>query len=383
MAGENGATQSGVQERDSGHIDESQDRPLTPREQALADIKKTRLVALADEIVEGADGDESRRPTFSTDDEDERLAAANDQAEEERRAAAAKSKDQPAPKDEPLGDAAGPVVFAGDPSKTLVKVKIDGVEYERPLDKVLADVQKAGAADKRLQEATELLAAARAAKPADTAVDKPGDNPGNNDEQPSADTAKLSKEYSAALFEGDEDKAAKILQQTIDAGVQAALSRLPNGGPGRIEATQDIVDQITQRVTDKTLNETALARSQADYPQLYADPIIQAIAHDKIVARRQEGQTFPEALAAVEAEFAKSMNWTPKSSERQPSDSQPNRERVVRREAKRGIDTLPTASARRAGGPADDTPPPLDERDRASRGIDQLRRGRPEQSMVG
>jgi hypothetical protein len=365
MAGEQGATQPGVQEREGGHVDESKERPLTPREEALAAIASKRRDAISDEMVEaGMDP----------------LPDRDEPAPKPKPAPVAAKKD-----DEQLDDAATQLDkqshgmrFDGDPSKTLVTVKIDGDEITLPLDKVLANYQKSGAAEKRLEEATRLRDDARRAAtapapgpaPAPAAADAPA--PAEPEpKKPKTDP----RAFSSALFEGDEDKAAAAFEAAVAERVDAAIERMKaEGGAGA--ATPEAIRAAVAEARQQEVVAAVLQESQAAYPKLYSSRVFQAEAADRIERRMAEGVAWADALGEVSSQMADEFGWKKQG---QPAPKPGDRQRNERLEARKaGIDRLPTASARRPGD--SDTPPPMDELERAGRGIEFLRKTRPSQS---
>lgn len=221
-----------------------------------------------------------------------------------------------------------------------VKVKVDGVETEVPLDEVVRQYQKNSSADKRLAEATRLLREAQEtaaqrllqeqqiAQVAAPVAQEPAGAP----------NAETGKEFLKALFEGDEENALAKLQELTMAGRQAA--------PQVPQPTLDI-DQISnavaQHVQQKLAVESALAKNRADYPQLYADPDVEALALSKIQRIREaEGSDFFTALDQVSQEFASKFGWNaPAATGRQQDSVRPtSTQREAKLERKAGIDNV-------------------------------------------
>ena len=361
MAGTD-ATPTGAQSRDGGFVDESKDRPLTPREEALAAIKATRLEQFNDELVEAGgqavDFNNGARPDEVIEPDDPVEAPPPPRAR-----AAPKPADPPTAADDQLSRQ-----LADEDPKRMVKVKVDGEEIEVPYETVVANYQKISAADKRLRDATadadRIRAEARAAAP--PAAPGPSPAPG---------PAPSGKKWTEALFEGDEDAADAAIQKRIDDAIAAKV--------GAGTASPDLERQISERVQQEVAAErqrdrfdTVLQQSQARYPGLYSDPDIQGLAKSKIERRMDEGVPFDQALSAVETELATKFNWKPAGT---PAPAPGNRVRE-RQERKSGIASMPLASARRADEP--DAEPIMDENQRAARGIAQLMAGRPGQQQA-
>ena len=83
------------------------------------------------------------------------------------------------------------------------------------------------------------------------------------------------------------------------------------GETGRSNTTQVDPVQIAQQVRQQMQTDTALEQSRKDYPQLYADPDIEALGATKIQRAMGEGQSFSEALNSVGSEFATKFGWQP------------------------------------------------------------------------
>lgn len=190
---------------------------------------------------------------------------------------------------------------ADDLPSRKVKVKIDGVESEVSIEEMQREYQKGRTADKRLAEAAEqrrllqeeqLAAQTRNATPTAVEVDPA-----------------VAKKFTAALFGGDEDTATSAFAEAVSTAVQAEMSKA-----GRSNATQPdprtIAQQVTQEVKQQLVFDSALERSKQDYPQLYADPDIEALGASKIQRRmNDEGLSFADALKSVGDEFSTKFGW--------------------------------------------------------------------------
>lgn len=202
--------------------------------------------------------------------------------------------------------------------KAKVKVKIDGVEQEVPFEDMLREFQKGRTADKRLEEAArqrreleqkEREIAQRAA-------------PQQNTQQPAATSE-----------EGGAAQPAQGSQEPVSSAAAPA-----SGATGTAQQPIQSVDplEIAALVRQQIAIESVLAQSRADYPQLYADPDVEAVAASKISRLQAEGKPFAEALETVQAELATKFKWEKASQQRTSaaaSDTSRRDEKLKRKEA--------------------------------------------------
>lgn len=298
--------------------------PKTPRELALEQIEQRHQQQMA----------ESNGYELPKDDDDPAPAPA------------------PAPAAQPADQIAAqmndPVVTEA-PDK--VRIKVDGVEQEVALDEVVRQYQKNSSADRRLAEATRLLREAEATQArialeaqeaqlrAQQQQQQPQQQAAHTEHDPAAaEPDATGKEFLKALFEGDEENALKALQQVVGGRQQAAPA-----------PTLDI-DQITQAVTahvqQKLVVESALTQNQQAYPELYADPDMEALALTKIQRlREQTGTDFLSALDTVSREMAVKFGWNAEQGRQaDPVPTTPNR--TAKLEAKRQIDNVSSVNTK-------------------------------------
>lgn len=369
----------------AGYVDESTDRPLTPREEKLEAIARGRRATVNDEIVEAGgnpiDFDADAAPA----------AAATPPAAPKP---AVIPKPKPAPAPQAAATAAAPAaggeegddaINAADVDNQIglaagdddtLEVVVDGERMKLPRATVVANYQKSATADKRLREANVLLEnARRSAPPAAPAAADPAT-------PASAPVPKVDpKAFSSALFEGDEDKAAEAFNGAVAARVAEVLEERGIKAGDPVPAAVD-TKEITARVRQELSEESALAEARARYPKLFDKGDIETLGSVKIQRRMAEGVSFTDALTEVSGQMAESFGWEPVEESRTPAPApKPNHDRGGVLERKRGIDKVPAAAVRRDPSAAEEATPPMDESVRAERGIAQLRaareRGRP------
>jgi hypothetical protein len=229
------------------------------------------------------------------------------------------------------------------PAPSMVKIKVDGVEQDVPLDDVVRQYQKNSSADKRLAEATRLLreaqetAAQRLLEAQQAQQLQQQVAPAPQPNPVSAPTAETGKEFLKALFEGDEDNALAKLQE-LTAGRQAPVQ------PAQPTLDiNEISNAVAQHVQQKLAVESALAKNRADYPQLYADPDMEALALAKIQRiRESDGSDFFSALDTVSQEFANKFGWNQPAAQGRQTDPAPptTSKREAKLERKSGIDNV-------------------------------------------
>lgn len=268
-------------------------------------------------------------------------------ANEEVAAAPEVAAPVPEPVDElasQLAETPATPVAAEPPGK--IKVKVDGVETEVPLDEVVRQYQKNSSADRRLNEATRLLREAQEAQAARLLLDQQEaqlraqqqqqQQAATTQQEPAAEVDASGKEFLKALFEGDEENALSALQKVIG-GRQPA--------PVTVQAPTLDIDQITsavtQQVQQKLVVESALAQNRHDYPELYADPDMEALALTKIQRlREQDGSDFFTALETVSKDMATKFGWNSQAAPGRPTDPAPTTSRTAKLEQKKSIDNV-------------------------------------------
>jgi hypothetical protein len=168
-----------------------------------------------------------------------------------------------------------PTVLSDHFDQVRVRAKIDGEEIEVPLDQVMRQYQKHSTADRRLAEATRLLreAEARTAQP--------------TQQEPAAAPAQppSTKEFLSALFTGDEDTAAQALDQLMQ-------GRQPHAP---IPDASAIARQVKQQIEV----ESALSSFAEHYADVCADPYLADMADRILEQNLQAGEPFAEAIKAA------------------------------------------------------------------------------------
>lgn len=240
----------------------------------------------------------------------------------------------------------------------LVKVKIDGEEAEVSIDDVVRQYQKNSTADKRLAEATRLLREAQEAEAARLLREQqlqqqyqqqqlqqqqlqqqdPEPNPAD------VDAVAARKDFLKALFEGDEESALTKLDQML-AGRQAPQA------PAPILDVDQIAAAVTHNVQQKLVVESVLTQSRHDYPEMYADPDLEALALAKIQRMQaEEGTDFFAALDTVSKQMATKFGWgTPQADPGRREDPVPaTSSRAQKLEQKRTIDNVTSINTKTA-----------------------------------
>lgn len=335
------AIQSDVQTEVTGQPTPSQ-RPKSSRELAMEAIYGSRLVQFETESgvkIERTEVKPEADPDADADDAD---------ADAERQRLAQLADE---PSDEPVADeppvvAKKPESPAPDVLKQKVKVKIDGQEAEATVEEMQREYQKGKTADKRLAEIArrerELaeretqLAAQR-----DTSATGNTPNPATPD-APVIDPS-VAKQFTSALFDGDEEKAVAA----FNAAVQSAVSKVT---AGRDPTTQVDPEAIAAQVEQRFAVNSALKQSKTDYPELYADPDIEALAAMKIRAKREEGFSFADALEQTGKEFADKFGWK-KTGHQAKANSTTRDDKMKRKEA---LDNVESANVKSS---TTETPP--------------------------
>lgn len=295
--------------------DDDAGRQLSPREQAMADIAASRRQAFEQESG------------IKLDDTD----ADADQAITEPAADAASANDSQID-----AQLEAPRVLSDGLDKVKVRTKVDGEEGEVSVDEMLREYQKGKTADRRLADLSRRQRELddREAQLRAQTSGQPTQNTPNTDVD--IDPA-FSNQFASALVAGDGEGANKAFADAVSKAVQSEIAR------GRVSAIPD-TQSIAQQVKQQLVVESALEQSQKDYPQLYADPDIEALGAAKIQRKMQdESLSFTEALQSVSTEFANKFGWQP-AGRQQATLSTTARD--VKLERKAGIDNLPAINVK-------------------------------------
>lgn len=226
-------------------------------------------------------------------------------------------------------------------SNKRVKVKIDGVEQEIPLEDVLRNYQKGSAADRRLEEATRLLKEAKA-----QAVIEPQQEQAVTPPSAGPDELKLAvKTALAKVFEGDEEAAADALTKVL---AQQMLSQ-PAQAPQQNLDINVLAEQLQQRMDVKS----AIDKVRTDYPEIISDPDLDQLTYLKVQHKEEAG--IPRAQALLEAAAEVYQKMGKKSGRQGESSESALREQKLARKA--ATDPVPVAHAAAATIPQADASP--------------------------
>lgn len=232
--------------------------------------------------------------------------------------------------------------------KFRVRVKIDGEESDVSVEEMRRQYQKAGAADKRLAEATRLLEEAKktvAAAPAPTPEPKVVD--------PNAPSPK--KKFIEALFQGDEEGAIAAFDEAVGQGRQQPTPTV-----------DDLVKAATPALRQQLVVDSALEKFQTDYADIVGEPYLAAKADSLLNAELANGKPFAEAL---ENAGKGTRDWLTALTGGKPKESDPTTARTERLERKAGLDTVVGAGTKAViPTPREQTPSDVIAEMRAQRG---------------
>ena len=277
-------------ENEDGDTGSSQDRPVSQRERDIEAISAGRLKSMeADGVIL-----ESPREPAIPDPEpnsDDQLAAQ-------------------------LGDDDRPVAYLSD-MNAMVKVKVDGEEFDLPLAEVVKSYQKDSAATKRLAQATRLLEMAQekastqglanGVQEQDTHESTDDDKNGTGN----ADKLSAIKGAFSKLIEGDEEGAAEAMLRLVERDATA----IP----------QQTIDPaaLAAQVRQQLAVENAYNEVQGDYPELFADTdrgvVLGNAAYQRIQAKTAAGIPRDQAIRESASEVAM-MFGVAKTGGRQPTE---------------------------------------------------------------
>lgn len=266
--------------------EEVQERPMTPREEAMAAISAVRT----------ANVEEETGVSFS-----EKVA---DQVAEQLA--------------DPEPEAA--------PEVQKIKVKVDGVEQEVDVDTLVRTFQKNSAADRRLEEATRLLREAEEratqveAAPEQQAVGKTPD-----------DLRAEASQIIDKMYDGDKDAAADALVQL--------MSKARGGDqPTPVQAAPVDEGEITDRVLARMAVNAAFEKVKTDYPDIISNPDLEVLTAMKIDRAVASGTPRAQAMLDAAAEVYRTIG-------KEPAGRQKPAPVNSRQDNKARLDNIPTASA--------------------------------------
>jgi hypothetical protein len=228
---------------DTVSIDEAQDAELAAVEDAAAE-----KVAGKSNDAAGEDNDSEKKKLEYVEDPRDDIEEAIASAKDEGKSPTDKYHEEE-PDEEDAEQAAGPddednQDTTADADKTadkdddpIVKVKVDGVEREIRQSQLIATYQKDAAADKRLQEATELLRevkAVKAAKPTGTADTEDQPDADNSTDQGDKDADRLANIVDKLQL-GEREEAIEGLKELLEEAQKGAQP--PEDLDQRIRAT--------------------------------------------------------------------------------------------------------------------------------------------------
>lgn len=204
--------------------------------------------------------------------------------------------------DEPAPAPVDVPIEAPQPAQKVVTVKVDGLEKTITEDELIRSYQKNAAADRRLEEAAQLLRqaneradqlAAQVQVQAQIA-EPPADVPGLRDEV---------KETLSVIYGGDEEAATEALTKL--------LTKNRGGDQPTPQVVQPNVDELAVAVQQRLEVDTAFAKLKTDYPDLIADPNLEMLTALKI--KQAIAQGTPQAQAMLESadEIYRSLGKTP------------------------------------------------------------------------
>ena len=225
-----------------------------------------------------------------------------------------------------------PRVLADGLDKTLVRVKVDGVEQEVPVAEVIANYQRTAAAQARLNEATKLLEDARRTAAAATEIPKPPaqvEQPGNTGNTSPASKPETVKEFVEALFEGDTDKAVEAF---------AKLGLTTGRSDGATLDLEQVQAQLTPAIKQQLIDDSALERFEKANADLAADPHLVSVTNNFIQEAVNGGTPYAQAL---EVGAQRTRDWLASIGAAKPaSDPAPGAHQPSKLERKARIDEV-------------------------------------------
>jgi hypothetical protein len=244
---------------------------LTPREEAMNKIAEARKAEVQKDIENAG---------LSTPDEPE-LEQEQDESEIE-----ASGEDNARLDDTSKGDAAlDPLskslgVYQNDSGESVIKMKVNGMEREVPVDQVKAMLQKDIAGDIKLRQATELERELQAKYSRQSQEQQPL----SDQNQPSEDVEQgqikqLWLDYHEELLNGDPDRAKEMAEELGDLMERRQSSTQPQIDESFLinRATENTIQYLSQQELEKD-RQTGLSKANKEYAHIMGDNYLRDIA---------------------------------------------------------------------------------------------------------
>lgn len=257
------------------------------------------IIPVTDELKGDPDEDMDLEDA-EADTERARLEAESKAADAAEKAAKAKAKAEKSEIAKQL-EADDRVTVIDDPSKFKVKMKVDGEERLVDLADMTRTAQKEAAADRRLEQAAQMMKAAEAreaeAQAKLAAVDEVGKAKAERDlkaaQEAKEHTKKSLKEqsvrYGNLLYEGKTEEAAELYAEMM------APLHERSEAPTQAAPVID-VKALKAEVKQELKTESALETFAGGYPEIVADQHLAAIADSFFDAERRAGKSEAEAF---------------------------------------------------------------------------------------
>lgn len=196
--------------------------------------------------------------------------------------AAARALEQANAGQQPTDPKPGEQAPIGDPppARQMVKVKVEGVEKEVPLDTLVSTYQKNETADIRLQQATELLKSAKNTVTAGVQPPTKTDHESGSDHSPSLPTSTKTEEPTQSdgpdeqvLMEVAESMMSGSPAEAVQALKKAFAKTAPQQQPADIDAQ---VDKAIALREEKSVSAKALAGFGTKHAAAKTDRIVEA-----------------------------------------------------------------------------------------------------------
>lgn len=329
-----------------------QQRPLTPREEKLAEINRKNDQSHTSNFDPDRVDDEGDEP-----DEDE--TGETDDSEQEEQEQAAKAP-----------------VYQNDAGEWVMKLKVNGEEVERSLDQITATAQKNEAAEVRLQQASQRQKALeqreqqlqeyQAALEAEhQRLEKLSQNtqPSEQDagENGTEDVKALAAQHRQYLYDGEDDKADEVMAKLLNIGRQQPtldVDEIVNQAVQRsVQEQQRLTQQEQQEKTQAEYN-ASLQRggkwARENYGELLNDPDMYRLVDGKTEELSEQNPDLtPEEVIKQATEYVANRFSKPAENNRQSNKQklpkQPKRMANNRHSTppKKEVDTSPQGAIER------------------------------------
>ncbi len=242
----------------------------------LGDPHHAQRLSAIEEIAEQniADREADQGVSLVVNEETNTIEQVEKKAEDEGETTGEEPKETEGEESPPAGEETAAEIEAAEKKAaetTKTKFVIDGVEKEYTKEEIAAIVQKSGAADLRLKEATELLQGAKQTTQQTTQATEAQPPASSSSDADAVDRDTLAKELTNAIVYGDEEQVAEAVTKLLGTGRDDVTTQVQSMTPEQVQGY--VVETIAFNEGKRLLD---LPPDKGGYSDLWLDPVLKA-----------------------------------------------------------------------------------------------------------